>query len=246
MSEGNAAPKRSFGTYDARVDRVELITPTVRHIVFRFNDGKDMAFKAGQFIQVHVPLPDGQTRRTSYSIASPPRGDGTLDLCVTHVPGGKSSTFLHGLKPGDPVRVMGPLGKFVLPDALPRDTAFIATGSGVAPFRSMIHDLAAKGTDRRVKLIFGNRYEPDILYRREWEDLAKAFPRFEPLFTLSRADASWAGERGYVQEKIANVVPNPAEWDYLICGLVKMIDGVVAKLKELGVPESQIHYERYD
>jgi len=203
-----------------------------------------MPFHAGQFVQIFVPAGD-KPRRTSYSIASSPFHDTYFELCVTHVLGGVSSTFLHGLKVGDKVQAMGPLGKFTLPLDLPRDIVFVATGSGVAPFRSMIYDLYHRKVNRDLHLVFGNRFEEDIIYRNDWETLAKSNPHFRPLHTLSRPADGWTGEAGYVQDKVAQI-PDPLDKDYYICGLVKMVDAVSERLLSIGVPKEQIHFERYD
>jgi ferredoxin-NADP reductase len=237
--------KRPFDTYLTRVEEARTLAPRVKNIRFRLEDGKAMDFQAGQFVQMFIPQPD-KVRRTSYSIASPPKHRDFFELCVTLVDGGKSSTFLHGLNPGDTVQAMGPLGRFTLPEPLPRDIVFIATGSGIAPFRSMIHDLVDKRTSRKIYLVFGNRFIEDILYRDEWEALARQHPEFQALFTLSRGQPEWTGPRGYVQDQIDKFVPDPLHKDYYICGLVKMIEGVSDKLKALGVPPERINFERYD
>ncbi len=237
--------KRPFDTYKVLLEASEDLAPRNKNLRFSIEEGKTMRFRAGQFVQMFIPY-EGKIRRTSYSIASAPQRETGFDLCVTHVDGGVSSTFLHNLKEGDEVQAMGPLGKFTLPASLPRDVVFIATGSGIAPFRSMINDLIAQKTERKIQLLFGNRYIADVLYRKEWEALAAANPNFSHFFTLSRGEPEWRGARGYVQEKIAEFVPDPARKDFYICGLVKMIDGVTEKLKALGVPAEQIHFERYD
>ncbi|MBI4395805.1 MAG: FAD-dependent oxidoreductase [Elusimicrobia bacterium] len=239
-----AERKRAFEVYDLVVEKTEDLTPRNKGLRFRLPPGKELNFKAGQFAQLFVPH-NGKIRRTSYSIASPPRHKDFFDLCVTLVPGGASSTYLHAMKAGDRIQAMAPLGTFSIKDES-RDFVFIATGSGIAPFRSMIHDLLDRNTTRTLHLIFGNRFEEDILYRREWEDLAKEHGRLKVLFTLSRADSKWPGERGYVQEKIAGFIPDLKEKNYLICGLVNMINAVQDKLLSLGVPKGQIHFERYD
>lgn len=235
--------KRAFDTYDLVVRSTEEITPRNRHIRFDLQGGKTLSFKAGQFAQIFVPH-EGKIRRTSYSIASSPQHVDHFELCVTLVDGGVSSTFLHGLRPGDRVQAMAPLGTFTLKDES-RDMVFVSTGSGVAPFRSMIQDQLAKGTKRNLYLIYGHRYEPDLLYRREWEETARRSPNFKALFTLSR-DTAWTGPRGYVQEHIEKFVPAPREKNYFICGLNNMITAVNDRLLSLGVPKEQIHFERYD
>ncbi len=240
-----AEKKRPFETYDTTVSVSEILTPRVKRIRFQLPAGASLNFKAGQFIQLTIPNPE-KPRRTSYSIASPPHEHTSFELCVTHVEGGVSSTYLHALKVGDHVHAMGPLGKFTLPDPLPRDPVFIATGSGIAPFRSMIFDLLEKKDPHSIHLVFGNRFENDIIYRAEWDDRMQRYPNFRALYTLSRPDASWKGETGYVQDKIEKFIPSPATKDFYICGLVKMIEAVSETLLRLGVPQDHIHYERYD
>jgi CDP-4-dehydro-6-deoxyglucose reductase len=94
--------------------------------------------------------------------------------------------------------------------------------------------------------VFGNRYEHDIIYRQEFEGLSARNDNFKHLFTLSQADSNWKGKRGYVQDAVPEFVSDPATKDFYVCGLKKMIEGVVEKLMSLGVPKEQIHYERYD
>lgn len=234
--------KRPFDTYDLIVEEAVELTPRNKGLRFRIQGGKTINFKAGQYAQMFIPH-EGKFRRTPYSIASAPTHKDFFELCVTLVDGGVSSTFLHGLKVGDKIQAMAPLGLFTFKDQ-GRDSVFIATGSGIAPFRSMINDLLDKKTPLNLYLLNGNRYEPDIIYRKEWEDKEKAYKNFKAYFTLSRAD--WKGPKGYVQDKVQEAVPEPAKKNYYICGLVNMINGVQEKLLSLGVPKEQIYFERYD
>lgn len=237
--------ERSFNTYDAKVEMADLVTPRNIHLRFRLPQGREMRFKEGQFIQVFVPQLD-KPRRTSYSIASPSLYPDFIELCVTKVDHGVSSNYLHNLKKGDTVTIMGPLGRFTLPTPLPRDPVFIATGSGIAPFRSMIRRILHDGTDKTLTLIFGNRYDEDIIYQKEWEELAKQHSNFKVRFTLSRPTDKWKGAKGYVQDQLADFVPQPAEKEFYICGLSNMINAVQEKLLSLGAPKEQIHFEKYD
>lgn len=238
--------KRSFENYDLVVAKTEILSPRVKNIRFQFPAEQEMIFHAGQFAQIFVPTNEEKPRRSSYSIASAPNTHGYFELCVTHVEGGISSTYLHNLKVGDKVHAMGPLGKFMVNEPISRDLVFVATGSGIAPFRSMINDLISKRIPKNIYLIFGNRFEEDILYQKEWDALAKSNPNFHYQFNLSKPSPSWTGKKGYVQDMIADFVPKPSEKDFYICGLKKMIEGVTEKLQSLGVPTEQIHFERYD
>jgi ferredoxin-NADP reductase len=190
-----------------------------------------------------VPLPDGGTRRTSYSIASSPRESSFFELCVTRVDGGESSEYLHKLGVGDRTQALGPLGSFLFVED-GRDSVFVATGSGIAPFRAMIPERLELGGREAFYLLFGNRTEDDILYRAEWEALAREHPNFKVLHTLSRG--AWGGPRGYVQDHVQSFVPDPASKNFYLCGLKAMTSSVEAKLLALGVPGDRIRFERFD
>jgi len=238
--------KKIFDTYQTVLSEVQVLTPRNKGFYFSLLDGKSMEFKPGQFVQVFVPLKNGKEERTAYSIASAPEGGKGFELCVTLVPGGESSGYLHSLSAGSQVKIMGPFGHFTLPSSLERDLVFIATGSGIAPFRSMIHYLLSTGFERNIYLVFGNRFDDDVIYQKEWVELESQHPNFKVLQTLSRSTDEWKGYKGYVQDWISTFVPNPSVKDFYICGLNKMITDVQKKLIGLGVPSSQIHYERYD
>lgn len=235
--------KRAFDTFEFTLTESVEVSPGNKHMRLTMPIGKELVFHAGQYVQLFIPHEAG-VRRRAYSIASSPFHKDYIELCVTLVTGGVSSTYLHSMKPGDRIQGMAPLGHFLIKDES-RDFVFIATGSGVAPFRAMIHDLLHRNFKKNLYLVYGHRYEPDIIYRGEWEDLAAKNPNFKFLFTLSR-DANWKGERGYVQEKIQNFVPDLKEKSYFICGLNNMITAVNDRLLSLGVPKDQIHFERYD
>lgn len=238
--------KRSFETYEVTVEVADLVTPRNKHLRFRFPADREIHFKAGQFIQLFIPIQgEEKPRRTSYSIASAPEHTHFFDLCVTHVEGGKSSTYLHNLKVGDKVTVLGPLGKFTLPEPVDRDVVFIATGSGIAPFRAMIQHLNFQNFAKDMYLIYGNRFDGDIIYQKDWEQLAAEKKNFKLCLTLSRPE-KWAGAKGYVQDQIESFVPDVKNKHFFICGLSPMINAVNQKLLSLGVPATQIHFEKFD
>ena len=107
--------------------------------VVAFAPAPDLKFEAGQFISIIVPGagPHGRDLRRAYSIASSPEAR-PLELCVKLVEGGPGTNFLHQLRPGNHFRGMAPYGDFVYEPREGRHACFIATGTGIAPFRSMI------------------------------------------------------------------------------------------------------------
>jgi NAD(P)H-flavin reductase len=93
--------------------------------------------------------------------------------------------------------------------------------------------------------IFGNRYETDILYQREFEELAKKHSNFHNVFTVSRPK-QWTGETAYVQHMIKKYVPTPESKHIYICGLTNMINEVQETALSLGYTKEQIFFEKYD
>jgi ferredoxin-NADP reductase len=152
------------------------------------------------------------------------------------------------MKEGDEIQCQGPFGDFILRPSL-RDTIFIATGTGIAPFRSMLQWLLLDDSRHQGKqfwLVFGSRYEKDIYYHDEFLRLALERPNFHYLPTLSRGGPDWEGPRGYVQEHVPQIVQDRADMQAYICGLDKMVSGNQQLLKSLGWDRKSIHYEKYD
>jgi CDP-4-dehydro-6-deoxyglucose reductase len=228
------------------LETCETMSPTVRGFTFRVAAGSVFEFEPGQWVSMILPTEDARLIR-AYSIASPPRGDSTFDLAVTHVPDGPASDFMYGLAPGERLRMTGPFGTFRLREPIDRPVTFVATGTGVAPFRSMLHELLEK---RRVRvaltLVLGVRTPNDILFRREFEAWEKRHSNFTFVPTLSRPGEGWAGSTGYVQGVCERLLRPWREADIYVCGVRKMVDDVRARLREWGYARSQVHYERYD
>ncbi len=129
----------------------------------------------------------------------------------------------------------------------PSGTAvFIATGTGIAPFRSIL--LTALPNSAPVTLLFGARHPHGILYRDELEALAQKHPHFHFVPTVTQPDDSWQGAVGRVQVHLDDALARHGEElpDVYICGLKEMVDETRALLKQKGFDRKQIVYEKYD
>lgn len=237
---------------NARITRSILISEKTKHIEFEVLDKPRFDFIAGQFVSVREPRPDGKFHTRAYSIASDPRGDSQFDLCLNRVENGFMSNYLCDREVGEEVHIHGPHGHFILHDEL-KDTVFISTGTGVAPFRSMLKWLfqhPERYEGHEFWLIYGTRYEEDIYYREEFEQLQSQHPNFHYICTLSRCPETWTGCRGYVQDHLREVLKahdGGKEMQTYICGLNEMVSGVRGVLKdEFGWDRKQINFERYD
>ncbi|QQS09567.1 MAG: hypothetical protein IPK69_02795 [Phycisphaerales bacterium] len=236
-------------------------TGFVRHVVLDVSNSKLPGnFIAGQSFGV---LPPGETtlgqphKLRLYSISSASFGEGgnpnhlattvkrlldehheTKKLFV-----GVASNYLCDLSPGDTVRVTGPSGKrFVLPaDPSAHDYVFVATGTGIAPFRGMLHELLSHPTRRahgsKVALVMGVPYAPDLLYHDELMALAASHPEFLYVPVLSRqaqVDGSSLGPM-YVDARLSShpglqeILRAPRTLVY-VCGIAGMELGVLRSL----------------
>jgi len=250
-----------FQTFTARLVRSVPLSELTKHLEFEMQGVPRFGFVAGQWLSFKTHKPDGEEIIRAYSIASPPDGDNKFALCLNRVQDGFMSNFLCDLKEGDEIHCQGPFGDFILRPPM-RDTVFIATGTGIAPFRSMLRWLLSSTpestADRRSRpssadaqghqlwLIFGNRTGRDIYYHNEFLGLAQAHPNFHYLPTLSRGEADWQGLRGYVQEHVPAIAQGRTDMHAYICGLDKMVKANRELLKSSGWDRKSILYEKYD
>jgi CDP-4-dehydro-6-deoxyglucose reductase len=235
--------------HDGIVRKISRIAPNVRNFQIEVLGVQSIDFQAGQFVTLDLPIGEKRLQRwRSYSIANAPNGSNHLELCIVNAPEGLGTTYLfEAIQEGATLKFKGPDGGFVLPEKIEKDLVFICTGTGVAPFRSMILDLKKTGkTHRNLHLIFGTREESGILYREEFEALAREMPGFRYDVALSRQE-NWSGSKGHVHQIYLEQYASPRpDLDFYLCGWSNMIDEAVANLLvQLKYERSQIHYELY-
>lgn len=216
------------------------IAPEIRHFTFELAGSDRFAYKAGQFVSLSAPI-GGRTITRAYSLASREAGN-RFELCLNRVEDGLFSPMLFAMQPGDAVDLAGPLGYFHWREPA-RESILVATGTGIAPFRGMLQEPLP---DAPVTLIFGVRYEQNLMYREEFEALAANAPNFRFLPVLSRGSEDWKGRRGHVQQYVLEALGNKRDVNIYMCGMKAMVDDLRQQLKALGVDRKQIIYEKYD
>ena len=238
--------------FEARLVAARSISPSVRELIFERGDDKPFDFEPGQWVNLVLPLPGGEVKR-AYSIASAPEpGARRFEIAVTRVLGGAGSHLLHDLPEGGTLRAIGPFGLFTRRPDEPAPSIFVATGTGVTPLRSMIRAALAGGTKAPLWLLFGARHEADVLYREEFEALAKQHPNVRYEITLSKPSDGWSGRSGYVQAHLPELITalratsGEAPRAY-VCGLDRMVSSVRDHLRnDHGFERKRVHTERYD
>ena len=229
--------------YRAVLERTESLSYNVRGFHFKMVEPAKIDFKAGQFIIMNV-LKNGKVVKRAYSIASPPHESLSLDLCIQHVEGGIASTWFWQLKEGDQVNLSGPHGNFLLKEPMNYEPVFIATGTGVAPMRSMIKHLIRINYPNTIWLLFGTRYEHALLYESEFRSLANLRHNFRYIPTISRPK-DWRGETGHVQQTFQKHITDISNKEIYLCGWLEVVKAVCKDLEGFGVPREKLHYEEW-
>lgn len=234
------------GFFPVRIEKITALSPNVKQYCFKWLGDIEFSFNAGQFVMLNLPI-SGEYSTRSYSIASAPATDGNFELCIVRKPDGAGTQFLfENVKAGDELSCSLPQGSFVLPEVLPENLVMICTGTGVAPFRAMIHDLFSKNTaSTKVHLIFGCRRREDLLYFDEWEKLNAGRSNFHFYPVLSR-EPSWPGHKGYVHQVYKEKFAGLDDVLFYICGWSFMVKEAKNNLKAMGYNRKQIKFELYD
>lgn len=229
--------------FSARLTAVRDLTYDVRQITLTLLDPPEMRFIAGQFVSFEIDRPGSDIPATRpYSIASSPTDPKSVQLLFNRVSGGPGSGYLFSLQPGDVTAFKGPVGSFTLRNSA-REMLFVATGTGIAPIRSMLLALADAGSTRHITLLWGLRAERDLYYQDELSDLRDRLPHFSFTTTLSQPGANWSGAAGRVVPLVVSEIDNLANLDVYLCGNGSMIREVRDIIRRTGL--CPIYTEQY-
>jgi CDP-4-dehydro-6-deoxyglucose reductase, E3 len=231
--------------FQAIVDRVRDLTDDVRELDLRLKEPTHIQFKAGQFIAFDMTPPGGpRLIIRPYSIASPPQESDHVTIVFNRVPGGRGSTYLFSVKEGDTVVFEGPQGSFHLHERT-RDMLFVATGTGIAPIRSMLLDLTNGGYGGTARLYWGLRTRRDVYYRPEFDAMAARCPNLSFTIALSRSDEGGEDYTGRVTGLVSERLASVKNLDVYLCGNHAMIRDVteIVRAKGLCPIYREIYYD---
>lgn len=240
--------------YNATLVRREDETADLAYFWVRFT-GDPVAFQPGQYLTIGVVV-DGKLLQRPYSVASAPKQAGTdgYEFYVRLVPVIRFTTALWRLPIGHGMRMIGPKGKFLLEPEDNRTHLYISTGTGIAPFISMVRETMANGDPRKTVLLHGCSFQEELGYRQVLQDLqASGTYPLQYVPTISRPDdprnTGWAGHVGRAEAVVADVCREqglrPDRTVVYICGNPEMILNVERVLMERGFPEFHVKKELY-
>jgi ferredoxin-NADP reductase len=230
--------------------KIEEITSATWRFWIQIPEVENFVFKPGQFVTLDLPIHEQKNKRwRSYSIASYPDGTNVIELVIVLLEGGLGTHYLFNhVQEGTEVLLRGPQGVFTLPALIDKDLFFICTGTGIAPFRSMIHHIKLHNIEHKnIYLIFGCRKLCDSLYGDEMKELGNSLPGLHYIPTYSREDQeNTAIKHGYVHAIYESILGSgKPEAGFYLCGWKNMIDDAKKNIIALGYDKKCIHLELY-
>jgi benzoate/toluate 1,2-dioxygenase reductase component len=232
--------KVGVSSHAGEIASIDHVSETSTYFSIRLDDRAALGFLPGQYVNIEVPGTD-QTR--SYSFSSGPRADEAAFL-LRNTPTGALPTYLRErAKVGDRIQFHGPLGSFYL-RPLQRPVLFLAGGTGLAPFLSMLDKLAQEGAEHPIHLIFGVTNDADLIRMDELEHYTKQLPTFSFTCTVADDGGSYPN-KGYVTRYIQPEHLNGGDVDVYLCGPPPMVDAVRAYLTAQNVAPANFYFEKF-
>ncbi|HID72565.1 TPA: hypothetical protein EYP38_01370 [Candidatus Micrarchaeota archaeon] len=223
-----------------KVTSVERMTKEVK--VLRMEpEGQALEYLPGHFAMLHALDKDGnEIVKRPYSIASSPNSE-YLEFCIKMI-GGEMTSILDKAREGSVIGVRGPMGHFTYNKEA--ECAFVAGGTGLAPFMSMLRYIKEEGIKGKFTLFYSARTRKLLLYREELKELAKD-DCIEVVITLTREEPKdWEGETGRINEAmLIRSVGELAGKKWFLCGPLKMTISTRNTLLKEGVSQEDVKFE---
>lgn len=231
--------------FTAEVIKKEKVSSKVYLVTFKLLSPSTISFKSGQNLMLMIS--EGVNR--TMSIASPPSESGTVLMAHDISPQGPASFWTEQLKVGDPATFVAPIGGVLSLLPTNKKKVLIATGTGIAPFRSIIldklSDIRRQTSDCSIVLYWGLRREEDLFWSEEFDELQKLFRNFSWRLIYSKPNENWTGDRGHVTEYVFENEKDMENSEFYLCGNKAMVSEVSTKLLERNVPKEQIKMELF-
>ena len=232
---GRIRPK----TLPCRIDSLRRVSSDVIELTLRTPPNAELEYVPGQYVE----MIGRDSLRRSYSIANAPRKDGKLTLQIRKVANGQMSRYwFEQAGHDDLLRLEGPFGTFSLRRTSVSQLVLLATGTGIAPLKAMLEQLASypeKNSYEQIHLYWGGRVEEDLYWRPEFPELSI---RFVPVISRSNV---WAGARGHVQDVLLADQVDLNDSVVYACGSEAMIASARQSLTAAGLEEKRFYSDAF-
>jgi NAD(P)H-flavin reductase/ferredoxin len=233
--------KTGVSAYAGTVSAIDRISASTVGFSIALDNRSALGFLPGQYVNIQIPGTD-QTR--SYSFSSGPEAE-EVSFLLRDTDTGALPTYLRERAAvGDRIEFNGPLGSFYL-RAVERPVLFLAGGTGLAPFLSMLDKISrGGGSEHPIHLIFGVTNDPDLVKLDELEAYAKALPNFTYTCTVADESSTYPN-KGYVTRYIEPEHLNGGDADVYLCGPPPMVDAVRSFLTAQTAAPANFYYEKF-
>lgn len=232
--------KTAQASFEASISAVRQLSESTIALSIRGESLSRLAFLPGQYVNLQVP---GSEQSRAYSFSSLQK-DGEVSFLIRNVPGGLMSSFLTGLaKAGDSMTLAGPLGSFYLRE-IKRPLLLLAGGTGLAPFTAMLEQIAERGSEYPLHLIYGVTHDFDLVELDRLEAFASRIPNFTWSACVASPQSSYP-RKGYVTQHITPAHLNDGEVDIYLCGPPPMVEAVSQYIREQGITPANFYYEKF-
>jgi Na+-transporting NADH:ubiquinone oxidoreductase subunit F len=246
IPEGLLAVKEYVG----QVESITDLTHDIKQLRITLVEPETIDFQPGHYVQLEAPEYPGNRQAVfrAYSLSSKPSDNQAIELIIRLVPGGICTTYVfEHLNEGDRVHFTGPFGEFRISDT-DRPMIWIAGGSGMAPFWSMVRHLQEVGNSRPVMYFFGAVATRDLFYTDQLRQLEEQLDWFRYIPALSgegQAVDGWDGETGLITEVVDKYVEQGTDAEGYLCGSPGMCDAACKVLNAKGIGDDRIFFDKF-
>ena len=221
----------------------EIIPRTYNVTSFRFPRPAQLDYKAGQFLFVTFKA-DGKELSKHFSFSSSPTEKAQIEF-TKKLSDSEFSAVLRGLKKGDWARIDAPYGKFTFEGEY-KKIGLLGGGIGITPFMGICKYCTDMRLDTKITLLYGNRTESDIVFRKELEALQEQNKNLKVVFTLNEADSRWKGATGFITaDMIQKKIPDYKDTVFYTCGPPAMVKVMENLVEQLSLPKTQLKREYF-
>ncbi|HET6464608.1 MAG TPA: FAD-binding oxidoreductase [Nitrospiria bacterium] len=234
------------------VSEIRQETPEIKSFRCDLGSSKPFPFRPGQFVIITAEVWNPKRNRMgaanrAFSLSSSPTEEDFIEIAAKRYPEGRLTPWLHDtIKVGDILNIKGPEGNFVFTENESDELILIAGGIGIAPFRSMIRYILAKGLPVRVTLLYSARTPVDFAFKSEFDSEMERNYNFRCIYTITRPNSiPWTGRIGRIDMALLQNHLGSVGTLYYLCGPDQMIKECAQNLIALNVPSPRIRSERW-
>ncbi len=231
----------------AEIVSIQSIAERTLQVTLQLQDDPEIGlafeFEPGQFVELEIPE---LYLMRAYSIANTPNWEGRLEFLIRLQPNGKFCEFLQQASIGQQLLVHAPSGAFVAHKQSLSPRCFVAGGTGLAPFLSILRRMAEWGEDHPTHLFLGVNNEAEILCQEELENLKQSLPQLSVEVCVWKPETNWNGFTGTPVDALkAHLETISDTADIYLCGPPILVETAKAIACQAGIPAEQIYCERF-